>query len=304
MITFRKQGNRILLRNKQNIPWCVFYKIKPQSSSNSSTDRTPRGRLDWGCDWCQSLSFGRVSGLCQVLITVECWHEFSAALQSNKKSPAEQAKVPQPPLELHDSYSTSQAQTLAIFFCPAVLLHSCRPHTGDLSMFLTGNWPTDCPFLLRSANRDRCVASPTSVTMCPRENTTAGNEKLTNWQKHFKSWVNYTMNHRQRTSSQHHQKSGRGFPDNTFDCLQRVKVRLFAHLKPTLMLRLTFAIPNIITRQYWAIIDGQALVKVTLKQNYSFCYYSAQFHALIIIYWMDTILINFLLPLNITFIWK
>lgn len=28
-------------------------------------------------------------------------------------------------------------------------------------------------------------------------------------------------------------KSGRTFPDNTFDCLQRVKVRLFAHLKPT-----------------------------------------------------------------------
>lgn len=142
-----------------------------QSSSNSSADSTPRGRLDWGCDWCRSLSFGRVSGLCQVLITVECWHEFSAALQSNKKSQAEQAKVPQPPLELHDSYSASQAQTLAIFLCPAVLLHSCRPPTGDLSMFLTGNWSTDCPFLLRSANRDRDALLPLHLWPCALRKT-------------------------------------------------------------------------------------------------------------------------------------
>lgn len=53
-----------------------------------------------GATGIESLSFGRVSGLCQLLITVECWHEFSAALQSNKKCQEEQARVLQPPLSV------------------------------------------------------------------------------------------------------------------------------------------------------------------------------------------------------------
>lgn len=140
------------------------------------------GRLDWGCDWCQSFSFGRVAGRCQVLITVECWHEFTAPLQSNKKSQAEQKRAQQPPLVLQDSYSHSGPYA-GRFPCPAVLLHSCKFPTRDLSMFQTGNWAMDCPFLLRSVNRDRDVLLSLHLCSCALWKTTAGNEKLTNWRK-------------------------------------------------------------------------------------------------------------------------
>lgn len=143
------------------------------------------------------MSFGRVSGLCQVLITVECWHEFSAALQSNKKSQEEQARALQPLSVAFILFSGPNTGHFPLPCCTPPCIWAC-PWQEIGQPIVPSCWDQQTVTDIH--------ASPTSVTMCPKENTTTGKEQLINFKKK-KSWVNYTINHRQRTSSQHHQKS-------------------------------------------------------------------------------------------------
>lgn len=132
--------------------------------------------------------FGRVSSLCQVLITVERWHAFSAALQSNKKSQEEHPHLLQccmihtTPLSPKRSppavqYSLPQYFQSSLFYVPK----------GDLGPLRKGN----SPFLPSTAEKERYTVSYTSV-MCPQEKRPRAT-KLTNCRKHINWSVELIM---------------------------------------------------------------------------------------------------------------